>query len=386
MQNFVFHAPTKVIFGRGEIASIGMEIQAVCQRVLLVSGRGSAKKSGVYDQVCSSLREVGVSWVEFSGIKPNPTVTQAREGIDLARREQVQGVLGVGGGSVVDAAKAIAVGVAGDRDIWAFCSGVTVEACLPVFAVMTLAATGTEMNGNAVLTNEETQQKWAIKSQLTRPRVSVLDPSVTFTVPETHTAYGGVDAIAHVLEGYFNAGDPHTPLQDRMVEAIVDTAKTATEACLRRPDDYNARADLMWAAALALNGLTLSGTDNQGFPCHMIEHSLSALYDVTHGAGLAVVIPAWASWAATANPQKFARLGRLIFNVQEDSDSAAAEAMVTRFRAWCEKIGCPVTLAQLGIPETDIPAIAANAAGTAQAWGLKGYSAATITEILQRCQ
>lgn len=386
MHNFVFHAPTKIVFGRDTVKEIGAEVGSTSRKVVLVYGKGSIKRNGIYDAVCDSLSGAGVEWVEMSGVQPNPVLSHLREGVELARREKVDGALGVGGGSVVDMAKAVAVGAANDRDVWDFFTGTEVERCLPVFDVMTVAATGSEMNANAVITNEETRQKWPIRSQLTRPRVSVLDPTTTFSVPPDYTAYGGVDAIAHVIEGYFNGRDPHTPLQDRFVESIVKTVLEATGDCLADPNDYEARATLLWSAALALNGLTLSGVDNGGFPCHMMEHSLSALYDVPHGAGLSVIIPGWARYASRSRPEKFARFAREVFGVSDADDASAASAGIDAFESWCDAIKSPTRLSAFGIPAADIDAIAANAVQTSIAWGIGDtYPQDVIREVLELC-
>ena len=296
----------------------------------------------------------------------------------------MDGILGVGGGSAIDSAKAIAAGAASDRDVWAFIDGTaTVEKALPVFAVITLAATGTELNGLAVVTNDITKQKWPLRSPLIQPRVSILDPTATFSVPRDYTAYGGVDAFSHVVEAYLVWPEPSTPLQDRMSEALAMTIVEAAETCVRSPHDYEARASLMWAAALGWCGLIPAGAGRARLPNHMMEHSLSALHDVPHGAGLSVVMPAWMSWAAARQPRKFAQLAERVFMVDSGSAEEKAAEGIKRLRSWFEMVNCPTTLGALAIPTSDIAALASHSLTQAKLWRLDGYDQATIEEILR---
>ncbi len=377
MHNFTFHNPTKIIFGRGRETQIGTELQtAAIRRVLFLYGRQSIFTSGLHGRIMKSLEAAGIEAVELGGVVSNPVLSHARQGIELARREKVDVVLAVGGGSVLDEAKAIAVGVLSGADLWEYYLGRQVERALPVFAVLTLAASGSEMNGNSVLTNEETRQKYSLTSLHTHPRVSILNPELTFSVPPAYSAYSAVDAIAHVIEGYFTKA-PGSRLQDRLVENIVHTVISTQERILEAPADYEARAEFMWAASLALNGLPVAGIGSFNYPNHMIEHALSALYDIPHGAGLAIVIPAWMQWYRPRRPEQFERFARHIFN------AANGEAAVTGLRDWFQKIGAPVTLAGAGIPATDISKIAENAAALGKLWGMgEEYPAAVIAEIL----
>lgn len=381
MRDFVFHNPTKIIFAAGAESRIGRELKAAgIDRVLLLYGRESARKSGLLDRVTASLAQEGINHVELGGVVSNPVLSHTRQGIELARREKVEAVLAVGGGSVLDEAKAIAVGVKAACDVWEFFLGREVTAALPVFTVLTLAATGSEMNGNAVITNEESAQKYNIGSIHVYPRVSILNPELTHSVPPDYSAYGAVDAIAHLIEAYFTkeGRGEETRLQDRLVEGLILTIMEDAETIKARPADPRARASLMWAATLALNGLTPAGVGSYTFPNHMIEHSLSAIYNIAHGAGLAIVMPAWMQWYRSQNPEQFERFGREIFGV------SSGEAGIAAFKEWMEKLGCPVTLAAAGIPAGDIPRIAANAYGLARRWGIEQlYPEKSIVEILE---
>ncbi len=378
MFDFEFHNPTKIIFGAGKETLIGDELKKSGQsRVLLVYGQGSARKNGLLDRVTESLTASGIWYVEFGGVVSNPVLSHTRQGVNLAKHEKIDAVLAVGGGSVLDEAKAIAVGALSAEDVWTFYTGREVQAALPVFAVMTLAATGSEMNGNSVITNETTQQKYNISSRHVYPKVSILNPELTHSVPLSYSAYSAVDAIAHVIEGYFTK-KPGTRLQDRLVEGIIRTVIETTEIIMVEPRNAPARASFMWAATLALNGLTPAGIGAYGFPNHMIEHSLSAIYNIPHGAGLAIVIPAWMKWYKDKNPAQFTRFAQEIFGLADAVQGIAA------LETWFAKIKAPVRLAEAGIPAADIGRIAENAAGLATLWGVAAtYPQETIAEILR---
>jgi alcohol dehydrogenase YqhD (iron-dependent ADH family) len=387
MNNFNFWNPTRVVFGKATLPLIGEQVRGLGRRVLVVSGQGSARRTGVYDRVLQSLHEARLELVEFTGVKPNPVLSHLRQGIELARREAVEVITAVGGGSVIDEAKAIAVGAVTDVDVWDFFADqARIQQALPVATVLTLAATGSEMNWGAVITNEETQQKFNITSPHLFPKVSILDPTTTFTVPRDYTAYAAVDVIAHVIEGYFTAADRATPLQDRLVEGLIQTIMEAVEIILRTPDDYDARATMMWAASLALNGLTTAGIGLYGFPNHMIAHSLSALYDIPHGAGLSIVMPGWMQYCARQDPTKFAQFAQRVFALCEESPAEAATAGIEILRQWFNKIGSPTTLSAVNIAPGDIDGIAANATMLAGKWRLKTYTKEVIAEILRLCR
>ena len=394
MQNFVFHNPTKIIFGRKTVPSVGSETAALGQKALLVYGQSSIKTSGLYEQVMNSLAEAGVTVVEHGGTRSNPLLDHVRQGIAKAKQKKVDVLIAVGGGSVIDTAKAIAAGSVVEHDVWKFFIGKkSIKAALPVVTVLTLAAAGSEMNSGMVITNQETQEKFGFGHRLLYPKVSLLDPEVTFTVPPDYTAYGAVDAIAHVLEFYMTTEDADTPVQARLMEGLIQNAMASCERCLVDPRDYGGRANLMWTATLALNGLTGAGLGRVGFPMHMIEHALSALYDVPHGAGLSVVMPGWLQWYKEQDAARIAQLGRALLplNTLEEiqgpqrNDLALAERTIDFLRAWFSKVNSPVTLAELDIPTEDIPRIADNALGLAKVWRLDQYTPEIIRDILQRC-
>lgn len=389
MQNFIFENPTKIIFGKGTISRIGSEVKSFGTNVLLVYGQGSIKNNGVYDQVMESLVKAAVTVIEFPGVKSNPVLSHALKGIEKARQENVDVVVAVGGGSVIDTAKTIAAGVMADPgdDIWDFFTyKKRIRGALPLLTVLTISASASEMNAAAVITKEDGAQKFSIRSPLIQPKTSILDPTVLFSLSPAYSAYSAVDAITHMLEGYFNNSEPDGILQDRLVEGLMKTIMESTERILKDPQNYNARADMMWATTLAFNGLTTAGMGMIAFPAHMIEHSLSALYDIAHGAGLSIVLPGWMTYALPKNPAKFARLAREIFGASESDDNRAGEVWIERLKQWFSSIGSPVSLDEAGIPTDDIDRIAENAFALSRVWGLKDYTHEIIFEILQNCK
>ncbi len=387
MQNFTFHNPTKIIFGRGTVPSVGTETAAFGNRALLLYGQNSIKKNGVHAQVTAALAEAGVTVIEHSGVSSNPLLSHVRVGIAKVREHDVQVIVAVGGGSVIDSAKAIAAGSPADCDVWDFFSGrEVIKAALPITTVLTLAATGSEMNSGMVVTNEESKEKFGFKNQHLFPKTSILDPESTFTVPPDYTAYGAADAIAHVLEAYMNTADEDVPVQMDFMEGLIRNAMQSCDRCLADPCDYGGRAALMWTATLALNGLTVAGLGPTAFPMHMIEHSLSALYNVPHGAGLTVVMVGWLRWRLEQDAARIARLGRQVFRLSGGADAAVAEQTIHALRSWFSKVGCPVTLAELKIPSDDIAKIAANALALASLWRMDAYSQERIAAILRLCR
>ncbi len=386
MKNFVFHNPTKILFGKDTIPSIGAEAATFGKQALMVYGQGSIRKNGIYDQVTQSLHDTGVEIIEHGGVRSNPVLSHVHHGIALAQENKVDVIVAVGGGSVIDSAKAIAAGVPVAHDVWKFFLGKkSIKSALPLTCVLTLAASGSEMNSGMVITNEGTKQKFGFANKHLYPRVSILDPTATFSVSPAYTAYGAVDAIAHVLEYYFTHQEPYTPVQDHFMEGLVISCMDSCNRILQNLEDYNARADLMWAATLALNGLTGAGLGKVGFPMHLIEHSLSALYNVAHGAGLSVVIPGWMSYQSQRSPGRFAQFGERVFGITSGSMEKKAEEAIRALLAWLNDINTPTSLTALHIPAGDIPLIAENAVALADIWGMKDYTADKISEILRLC-
>ena len=387
MQNFVFENPTKIIFGKGQIHKIGKETSRFGKKAMLVYGMGSILKNGIYNQVTDSLKKAGVDFVDFPGVKSNPVLSHVQKGIELARKENVDVMLAVGGGSVIDAAKAIAAGVKADHNVWDFFTfSKPVTSALPVLTVVTVAASASEMNAGAVVTKEDDCQKYAIVSPFIQPKVSILDPTVLFSLSPEYSAYSAVDVITHMLEGYFNNTASKSPLQDRLVEALMKTVMESTDIIMEEPENYNARANMMWSAVLGFNGLTTAGMGKVQMPAHMIEHSLSAIYDIAHGAGLSIILPAWMSWTLDTKAERLAKFAREIFHVKGRGSSQVAQKGIACLKLWFESIGSPVSLKAANIPARDIEKIAQNAFALSQVWFYEGYSKDMIVKILMNAR
>ena len=379
MDNFTYYNPTKIEFGGSKEQQIGQHLaEHSIKKVLLCYGSDRIKRDGLFDTVIKSLAAHGIQYVECGGIVSNPVISKVRETITSARSNQVDAILSVGGGSVLDSAKAIAAGALYDGDVWdLFIGKASIDVALPVFDILTLAATGSEMNNGAVVTNEETKEKFAISSVHTYPKVSIVNPALMKTVSRDYLVYSAADIIAHSIEGYFTA-NVQPRFQSRLVEAIINTVIETTEVLLANPDDYNARAEFAWASTQALNGLIYAGTSGFSYPNHMIEHSLSALFNVPHGAGLSVVIPAWMKWYHSRNPSQFERFAKNVFGV------ATAEEGIAALEKWFNKIGTPTRLSQLGITEADLPATIDNVLGNAKWFGIAEiYTRDIATNILK---
>ncbi len=388
MKDFVFHNPTKIVFGEGTISGLGEEAKAYGNKVLLVYGMGSVKRNGVYDQVVASLGEAGIEIVEFPGVQPNPVLSHARKGVALAKETGVDAIVAVGGGSVIDESKTIAAGAVTDTDVWKFFTfEESMKDALPLLTVLTIPAAGSEMNGGMVITNEETSDKWAAggSGSPVYPKVSILDPSVTHTIPASYVAFSAADAISHQLEGYMTHQDEWAPIQDRYVEGLVKSIMEATDKIVADPNDAQGRATMMWAATMAFNDLSSAGVGPIGFPNHLLEHPLSAIYDIAHGGGLSMVMPAWMTYAVRNGNKKIARFAREVFGVALEDDEAAAMEGIRLFKAWLKKIGTYTAFEDAGIPESDIDKITERTAVLANLWGLTDYNADNIGEIYRMC-
>lgn len=356
MNNFTFHSPTEFVFGKGTEAQVGTLCKKYgATKVLVVYGGQSAKKSGLLDRVLAVLSTEGLDTVQLGGVKPNPTDPKVYEGIELARKENVDFVLAVGGGSVIDTAKAICVGVPFEGDFWNFYIGkARAQEALPVAVVLTIPAAGSEGSGNSVITREATLQKLGIRyPALLRPRFSVMNPELTFTLPEWQTASGIADMMAHILERYLSNSED-VMVGDRLCEGALMAIIDSTARVMSKPDDYGARANIMWAGMIAHNDTCSCGRE-EDWSCHAMEHELSALYDVTHGAGLAVMFPAFLTYMAKHNPHKVAQLAQRVFGVSaEGTVEAQALEGAERLRAFFRDVlRLPVTLADLGIKDPD---------------------------------
>jgi alcohol dehydrogenase YqhD (iron-dependent ADH family) len=384
--NFTYQNPTRILFGKGQLQHLGTETRKWGTNALVVSGKGSAKRTGLYSQALTLLNDAGVRVVELAGIDPNPRISSVREGAVLCREHKVDVIIAIGGGSTIDAAKAIAAAACYQGDPWDFFSSqATIREALPLGAVLTLAATGSEANGNMVITNWETHEKVGMGSPHLFPRFSILDPTLTFTVPANQTAYGAADIMAHVFEQYFHP-TPATPLQDRFCESILRTVVENLPIALQQPDNYDARANLMWCSTMALNTLIGMGVDDD-WACHAIEHELSGIYDIPHGAGLAIVFPHWMRYVWKAHPKKFAQYAVQVWDepAAGRSDEELALAGIRHTEEFFLSAGVPVKLNAWNIGHERLAEAAARATARGPIGSLKPLEAADVEAILKMC-
>lgn len=340
MNNFTFYNPTKILFGEGTIPKIGEELSnRDHKKILLLYGKGSIKRNGVYDTVINSLKENNIEFVELDGVKPNPVLSKVHEAVVLCKEHSLEAILAVGGGSVIDSAKAIGAGALYDGDIWdAFEGKIRVKESLPIFTILTISATASEMNTNSVVTKEDEDKKWPmLTGPCSYPVVSIMDPKVQAELPVSQTINGAVDAISHIMEFYFD-GSPNTDIQDEFSEGMIRTVIKHSKILLTDPTNYESRSQLMWVATLALNGVISSGTTGGDWSSHMLEHSLSAFYDVAHGAGLAIMFPAWMKYVHENNISKFAQFGERVFGLNEGTDDVKAVNAIYAIESFFRKL------------------------------------------------
>ena len=354
MNDFNYYTPTRYVFGRGVESQTGELTRWMgVDRVLLVYGMGSVVRSGLLDRVKASLDAVGIKYLELGGVLPNPTDDRVYEGVEMCRRENLTGLVAVGGGSAIDTAKAIACGVPYEGDFWDFYAGKKiVEEALPVGVVLTIPAAGSEGSGNSVITKLDGLHKISLRTESAlRPKFAVMNPELTFTLPPYQTASGIADMMAHIFERYFT-NTPETEVTDRVAEGVLKAIITEAPRVMAEPENYDARANIMWCGTLAHNGICGTGRQ-EDWVSHFMEHELSAVYGVTHGAGLAVMTPAWMTFMATHNPSKGAQFARRVMDVVNDDDTQAALEGIARLRAFYASLGLPITLGQLGIENPD---------------------------------
>lgn len=362
MQNFTYWNPTKLIFGKGQLAEIKNEIPQYGNKVLLVYGGGSIKRSGLYDQVVTTLNEMGVEIFELAGVEPNPRISTARKGIEICKENGIDFILAVGGGSVIDCTKLIAAGSKYEGDAWDLVvKKAFAHEALPFGTVLTLAATGSEMNSGSVITNWETNEKYGWGSPATFPKFSILDPTNTFTVPKDQTIYGMVDMMSHVFEQYFHNVE-NTPLQDRLCESTLRTVIEAAPKLVNDLENYDLRETILYSGTIALNGMLQMGYRGD-WATHNIEHAVSAVYDIPHGGGLAILFPNWMKHNLQVNPGRFKQLAVRVFNVDPTgkTDEEAGLEGIEKLREFWTSIGAPARLQDYQIDDSQIEIMADKA-------------------------
>jgi alcohol dehydrogenase len=352
MENFEFQNSTKLIFGKDTEEAIGKEAVVYGKKLLLHYGGGSIKESGLYDRVVKSLQEQGIEIIELGGVKPNPRVSLVREGVQLCKENQVNFILAVGGGSVIDSAKAIAAGVKYDGDVWDFFTGESVVTdCLPLGVVLTIPAAGSETSSGTVITNEEGWYKRATGHNSMRPQFAILNPELTYTLPSYQTACGITDMMAHILERYFT-NEKNVELTDRLCEATLKTIINNAHTVLEEPKNYNARAEIMLAGTVAHNDSLSTGRIGD-WGSHDIEHEISGIYDIAHGAGLAIVFPAWMKYVYKHDVNRFVQFANRVWDVEIDLNDLEKTALkgIEKMKQFFSSIGMPVTLEEANIGE-----------------------------------
>ncbi|PKQ65224.1 iron-containing alcohol dehydrogenase [Labilibaculum manganireducens] len=368
MENFSFYVPTTIHFGKGQIENLSSSIkQFGGSKVLLAYGGGSIKKNGIYDAVTNELKKADIDFVDCDGIKPNPPVSDVRKGIQIYRENSCDFILAVGGGSTIDAAKAIAAGVCYDGDVMDLMAGGhgEINAAAPLASVLTMAGTGSELDMGGVITGEKNHKKHTIMHPFLYPKFSILDPTYTFSVPEKHSMAGCFDALDHLLECYFVAGSETTDVQNMMNEGVMRSIIKNAPKVLANPEDYDARANIMWASSMALAGFQfVAGKKGSKWPMHGMGHELSSLYDMTHGVTLALIAPSYLAYTLEKAPQYtwlFANFARNVFGVSEADDATAAKLGIGKVKEFADRINMPKNLKEAGVEESKLEYLAEKA-------------------------
>lgn len=386
--SFIYSIPTKVYFGENQLGNLGCEVEKYGKKVLLTYGGGSIKKIGLYDKVIKELKNSNMEIFEFGGIEPNPRHTSCNEAIAICKKEKIDVLLAVGGGSVIDATKFIGAGTFYDGDMWDIMTGkAEITNCLPIVSVLTLSATGSEMDTGGVITNLETQDKIGVLHPLLLPKVSFLDPTNTYSVNAYQTACGTADIISHILEVYFNMTDDLYML-DCVMEGLLKTVIKFAPIAIKDPENYEARANLMWASSWAINGF-VNGGKTQEWTCHPIEHELSAYYDITHGLGLAIVTPRWMEYALNEKTvSKFRQFAVNVFDVDKKISpmAAAKEGIRLLSEFFFSTLSLKRTLSEIDIDDSKFSLMAGKVSGGKVLEGFVPLDKSDIENILKMCK
>lgn len=387
MNNFIYDVPVKVYFGENQLGNLGEELKKHGRRVLLTYGGGSIKKIGLYDKVVAEIKNAGLELFELSGIEPNPRITSVNKGAEICKNEKIDVLLAVGGGSTIDATKFIGAGAYYDGDVWDILTGkAPVTNCLPIVTVLTLAATGSEMDAGGVISNLETKDKIGYMHPMLLPKVSFLDPTNTYTVSPYQTACGAADIMSHIIEVYFNMNQDLYML-DTAAEGFMKTVIKYAPIAMKEPDNYEARANLMWTSTWAINGF-INGGKRQAWSCHPMEHELSAYYDITHGLGLAILTPRWMEYTLDdTTVSKFYQFGCNVFGIDKDMEPMAASKksieMLSDF--FFKTLGLKCTFTEIGIDDTNFSIMAKKAINSGLQYAFKPLNAQDVENIFRMC-
>lgn len=387
MNSFVYDIPVKVYFGENQLHHLGEELRQFGTRVLLTYGGGSIKKIGLYDAVMTEIKKAGMEVFELSGIEPNPRIDSVRRGAQICKDEHIDVLLAVGGGSTIDATKYMAAGACVDHDAWDFLSKWSpIEKALPVVTVLTLSATGSEMDSGGVISNPETQDKIGRMERPMLPKVSFLDPTVTYSVSPYQTACGAADMMSHILEVYFNM-EPDLCMLDCFMEGMMKTIIKYAPVAMKEPDNYEARANLMWTSSWAINGF-VNGGRQQAWSCHPMEHELSAIYDITHGLGLAILTPRWMEYCLDESTvSKYVQFGTNVFGIEASLPAMdiAREAISRLSHFLFDTLQLKSTFTEVGIKRDNFGVMARKACGGDVLPGFKPLRQSDIERIFEMC-
>lgn len=387
MNQFIYDIPVKVYFGENQLSCLGEELSKYGKRVLLTYGGGSIKASGLYDAVVSEIKKAGLILFELSGIEPNPRIDSVRKGAELCKKEKIDVILAVGGGSTIDASKFMAAGACSDLDPWEYLSKwAPVSKALPLLTVLTLSATGSEMDSGGVISNPETQDKLGRTDPLLLPKVSFLDPTLTYTVSSYQTACGAADMMSHIMEVYFDM-KPGMFMLDCFMEGMMKTIIKYAPIAMAEPDNYEARANLMWTSSWAINGF-INGDRAQAWSCHPMEHELSAIYDITHGLGLAILTPRWLEYCLDESTvSKYYQFGTNVFGISPSKDRmAVAKESIKRLGDFLFRtLKLKETFTEIGIKKEDFPKMAQKACGGRSIRGFKALDQKAVERIFEMC-
>ena len=387
MHNFVFHNPVKVIFGRDSLLQTGSEARLLAEDILLVYGQGSIHKNGVYSKVIESLAGHDLKITEHPGVQANPYLSHVKRGIEKAHKYNCKLIIGVGGGSVIDTAKAISAGMTVNHDVWKFFIGKkSIKSTVPVITIPTMAGSGSEMNNGMVLTHDEKQLKLGFGHRKLHPIVCIADPTATFSVPADQSAFGAVDILVHCLESYFTASYPHPPFQFRLLENICRTVVENIPIVLQSPNSYEARSNMLWCASMALSGLAVAGLGRIAFPMHLIEHGISALFDIPHGAGLSAILPGWVLYHKDTLSTQLSEFGVNVFSSKDQPHESSPDKTVNSLITFIKSLNIPTCLSDIGISESDYGAITSHCLSQAKIWRFKDYNEELLYKILKSCQ
>ncbi|MBU8905353.1 iron-containing alcohol dehydrogenase [Desertibacillus haloalkaliphilus] len=384
MDEFIYNNPTRLIFGKGQIDKLGGEIEQLGKNVLVVYGGGSIKRNGVYDQVIAQLEAIDARVFELSGVEPNPRLSTVHKGVEICKNENIDVLLAVGGGSVIDCTKAIAVGAKYDGDVWDIITKKEQPAAaLPLGTVLTLAATGSEMNAGSVITNWDTKEKVGWGSPFNFPTFSILDPVYTYSVPEDQTVYGIVDMMTHVLEAYFRKAE-NVPLQDRICESILTTVIETAPQLMEDLENYEHRETILYCGTMALNGITQMGARGD-WGTHNLEHAVSAVYDIPHAGGLAILFPQWLRYSLDTKIERHVQLAVRVFGVDPNgkSDREVALEGIERLEQFWKSLGAPSRLADYDIDDSQFEVIADKACANGPFGNFKKLDKEDVLTILK---